>query len=296
MAVLGMIGAAAAGSAIDAGLGMINQSAQNKYNKEAAKYSHELQKKMFDYTYNKTNTTAQMNQLRLNNLNPTLMYGSGGGGGTTTPSTGSANQEGVGMIQPSGLAKNLEAVMATKRFEKEIENLEADTKLKEAEAEKKAGVDTEKGNAEIKSIEAQIDKIGEEVKNFRTQRNLMDLEISVKKGEVEKIAEEIEKIKADKNLTEEQQNALKISTLQSVLTQQMQRAVMSGQLNVQKTEIDKMAAEIQQKWEELGVKKDTNDINQIFNNWKMNYPSLNEWAGGGLQKLEKGIKELIDKL
>ena len=39
-----------------------------------------------------------------------------------------------------------------------------------------------------------------------------------------------------------------------------------------------------------------NDIEQLFNNWKMNYPGLNDWIGHGLNELEEGMKELIDKI
>ena len=58
-----------------------------------------------------------------------------------------------------------------------------------------------------------------------------------------------------------------ISTVQSVLTQEMQRAVMRGELKVQQAQINKMAADIALGWEDIAVKKDTNDINQIFNDF-----------------------------
>ena len=51
---------------------------------------------MAEYTYNLTNTTAQMEQLRKNNLNPTLALGKGTGGQTV--STGNASTGSVGMI------------------------------------------------------------------------------------------------------------------------------------------------------------------------------------------------------
>ena len=124
----------------------------------------------------------------------------------------------------------------------------------------------------------------------------MNLEATVKEGEITKIGEEIENLKATNALTKQQEKSLVISTVQSVLTQEMQRAVMTGELKVQQAQINKMAADIALGWEDIAVKKDANDINQIFNNWKTQYPSLNDWVGGGLQKIEQGVKDLINKI
>ena len=175
-------------------------------------------------------------------------------------------------------------------------NIEADTKLKEADANKTSGVDTELAGAEIKILEATVDKIGEEIKNFGVQRELMSLEMSVKRGEIDKIAQEIQNLKANKELTEQQKESLKISTAQSVLTQKMQRAVMRGELKLQDAQINKMAEDIRQGWKRLEIEEGKNDIEQIFNNWKMEYPGLNDWVGHGLNELEEGMKELINKI
>ena len=148
-------------------------------------------------------------------------------------------------------------------LEAQRKNIEADTKLKEADADKTSGVDTEEAKARIENINAVIDRIGEEVKNFGIQRKLMNLEITVKEGEIMKIGEEIENLKATNALTKQQEKSLAISTVQSVLTQEMQRAVMRGELKLQQAQINKMAADIALGWEDIAVKKDNNDINQI---------------------------------
>ena len=64
---------------LNQGLGMINQKRQAEINKEQAKYQQGLDMQMAKYTYDMTNTTAQMQQLKKNNLNPTLALGKGGG-------------------------------------------------------------------------------------------------------------------------------------------------------------------------------------------------------------------------
>ena len=87
---------------------------------------------------------------------------------------------------------NLAEAMQMSLLDAQKKNIEADTKLKEADANKTSGVDTEKAGAEIKILEATVDKIGEEIKNFGVQRELISLEMSVKRGEIDKIAQEIQ--------------------------------------------------------------------------------------------------------
>ena len=77
---------------------MINQDRQAKKNKEQAKYQLGLDKEMAKYTYDLTNTSALMRQLKGNDLNPTLALGSGATGGQTV-STGNSGTQGVGMIE-----------------------------------------------------------------------------------------------------------------------------------------------------------------------------------------------------
>lgn len=124
---LGMLGIAAGSTAVGQGLGMINQNRQAELNKRQAKYQQSLDKEMMKYSYDLTNTTAQMRQLKNNNLNPTLALGNGGG--NTIVSTGNSGTQGVGMIQPEidpAAAANIALIDAQK------ENIEADTKLKES--------------------------------------------------------------------------------------------------------------------------------------------------------------------
>ena len=226
---LGMAGITAGQSIVNQGLGMINQDRQAKINKEQAKYQQGLDKEMAKYTYDLTNTSALMKQLKSNDLNPTLALAGGGAAGGQTVSTGNSGTQGVGMIENK---ISFAEAMQMSLLDAQKKNIEADTKLKEADANKTSGVDTELAGAEIKILEATVDKIGEEIKNFGVQRELMSLEMSVKRGEIDKIAQEIQNLKASKELTEQQKESLIISTAQSVLTQKMQRAVMRGELKL----------------------------------------------------------------
>ena len=133
---------------------MLNMDLQEEANRRQAEFQHNLDKKMAEYTYNLTNTTAQMEQLRKNNLNPTLALGKGTGGQTV--STGNASTGSVGMIDNKitlADAQNMALLEAQRK------NIEADTKLKEADANKTSGVDTEEAKARIENINAVIERI-----------------------------------------------------------------------------------------------------------------------------------------
>lgn len=143
--VLGLMGA---------GLNNEMQSAQNKRmlkqqikaNKEMALFNQGLALDMWE----KTGYGAQKRQMKEAGLNPALMYGMGGGGGQTASipggqvsAQGAQHQDVLGQM---GMALQLEILKAQK------ENIEADTGLKQADTEKKKGVDTELANTQIKSL------------------------------------------------------------------------------------------------------------------------------------------------
>ena len=127
---------------------MINQNRQAEKNKEQAKYQQGLDKEMAKYTYDLTNTSALMKQLKANDLNPTLALRGGGTGGQTI-STGNSSTGGVGMIENR---MNLAEAMQMSLLDSQKKNIEADTKLKEADANKTSGVDTELAGATLKNI------------------------------------------------------------------------------------------------------------------------------------------------
>ena len=111
-------------------------------NKELANYSQNLQKDMWNYT----NYENQIKHLKAAGLNPALMYAKGGVGGQT----GSANAGQVAGSHASseaereaiGIQRNAQMLQTAMNIT-QIQNIKADTKVKEAEAEKIKGVDTE---------------------------------------------------------------------------------------------------------------------------------------------------------
>lgn len=119
----------------------IGEKRQDKRQISQQEKLNELNSKTQMEMWNKTGYGAQKNQMEEAGINPALMYGMGGGGGQSVgggaaqAATGAANtQASTGM----GMSIAQMGMMAAQKA-----NIEADTKKKEVEANKLAGVDTE---------------------------------------------------------------------------------------------------------------------------------------------------------
>lgn len=128
---------------------------QNKYQKEAAAQSQQYAKDYWDYT----NAENQKQHIKNAGLNPALMYGMSGSGGMGA--TGGAKQESPAQPQGNPIAMGLQ-VQALEQQKKmqdaEIAKTYAEARKAEIEADKAAGVDTEKVLAEINERLALIEK------------------------------------------------------------------------------------------------------------------------------------------
>lgn len=145
------------------------------FSKDMADYNQQLG---LDF-WNQTNVGAQVEHLKNANLSTGLMYGGSGAGGSTqgqggNVSGGSATrgQEGV-----QGMAIGLEI----QRQQAEIENIKAQTKKAESEADYTKGVRTEIGHAQIAQIAEKI-----ESENLKQIILGFDAEISKYEAEVAK--------------------------------------------------------------------------------------------------------------
>lgn len=121
-------------------------------------------------TWNKTNAEAQMQHLIAAGLNPGLMYGMSGSGGTTNFGGGSAPS---GKNAPGGNSIQGMDILGAQRQLAETKNIEADTKLKEVEASKREGADTE-------LIYANIEKLKQETQNAKVQNSILEYENRLK--------------------------------------------------------------------------------------------------------------------
>ena len=157
-------------------------------NEELASYSQNLQKDMWNFT----NYENQIKHLKAAGLNPALMYAKGGVGGQT----GSANAGQVAGSHASseaereaiGIQRNAQMLQTAMNYT-QMQNIKADTKVKEAEAEKIKGVDTEYTKSQTDVNIANIKLIGQNTENTRlrnlgqlTQNELLKLEKLYQEG------------------------------------------------------------------------------------------------------------------
>lgn len=193
---------------IGGGLGMLNSQYNDQRQIDQQRKLNELQIQSQEQlgrfnqglameTWENTNYSAQRKQMEKAGLNVGLMYSKGGPGGTT--SGGQAGNVAGGQAPQGGgeIGMGIQQALAAKLMKTEIDNTEADTKLKQTEATKKAGAETEniqqstanaKIQAELMNIDKQIkerttddivatinaglDKIRAEVKIQQTQGNI----------------------------------------------------------------------------------------------------------------------------
>lgn len=183
-AALGMQAASGAtGGIMGLALQGLNDKRQLKQQKKLQALEIAGQQQMTDYNtqkqlemWEKTGYSAQMKQLREAGLNPGLIYGMGGAGGQTAniepgkvsgaeaPKGGGEAQGLMGMGMQMGL--QLQLLKAQK------ENIEADTNLKNTDAQKKGGVDTKEAEARILNLQALTD-------NEKARGEMLKIETSI---------------------------------------------------------------------------------------------------------------------
>ena len=143
------IGTSIVGGIADQIFGEFNQARALRGQKKALKQQNDAAYEMWE----KTNYSAQKEQMKKAGLNPALMYGMSGGGGVTTgPSSATADG------QPGGtnIGMGIQAMAQLELLKAQKENIEADTKEKKARAQKTAteipGVLTENENKILEGI------------------------------------------------------------------------------------------------------------------------------------------------
>lgn len=221
-------------------------------NKNMSEFNYGQQMKLWEAT----NYGPQMEQLKKAGLNPGLIYAQGGPGGTTQAAQG---QGVTGGHAPGGTGMEIFQMMQMKNQQELIkaqtENLRADANLKNVDANKTAGVDTELGHTQISSLKQGI-------QNAKAQQALTEIETSLKKIEegykdqregytneilaqqIDNMAQQWVKIKYENDITKE--------TWQSAVKQIHQEAintVITGEL--MKSGIQKNAAEIKKISQEI---------------------------------------------
>lgn len=134
---------------------------QDKYQRGLTKYGHDLQ---FDM-WNKTNYKAQLEHMKAAGLNPALMYGSAGAPGTT------GSQTGGGAAGGQAAAFNYMDMSNMMLMKAQKDDLEATARLKDVQAKKIGGVDTEGVKQQIQESIARETNLSEDTK-LKAQQKL----------------------------------------------------------------------------------------------------------------------------
>lgn len=181
-------------------------------NRQLMDYQNQLQYDM----WLKTNYSAQVDELKKAGLNPALMYKGAAGGGVT----GTTTQGGVSGGHASDEAARINAKVNQESLGlqrqmaiAQIRNMEADTNLKNTNAEKTAGVDTRLGEANISNLAAstnnkEIEGIGIEIDNriktvkAQVAEATQEQQIEMANAELNKINAQTRQIELNNEITE----------------------------------------------------------------------------------------------
>lgn len=236
------------------------QGQQIQGQKQMGEFNQQLALDMWD----KTNYTAQRDQLKKAGLNIGLLYGMGGGGSATTH-TPTGNVEGgkapagggeIGMGLQLGMQKALQ--------EAQIENIKANTEKTKVDTQKTAGVDTAAiaQQTATSSTQQEVLKLEQQLKQIAISIQTQTIDETVRKiqAEVQKAEGEAEKAKNEGTMSTDTYNQVKQQIQQTTLEQ-------AGRIALQKTSIKATDAQIN-KW--------SNEVWQIYNNANLQNRQLNQ--------------------
>lgn len=186
---LPVIAAQAIGQAAEFGLQQatagLNNARQYKQQKKLSELQMKQQKQMTEWNmqkqlemWEKTGYVGQRDQLERAGLNPGLLYGmSGGGGQTSNVETG--NVTGGTAVSAPAQAMGLNGGMQMALLDAQRKNIEADTKLKEADANKTAGVDTAEAEKRIESLTQGITNEQQKLALMKIEEKMKTIETEV---------------------------------------------------------------------------------------------------------------------
>ena len=268
---------------------------QVEANKELARHGVALQKEMFEAT----GYGAQRRQMEEAGLNPALMYGQAGAGGQLGTgqgggtSTGQASDEASMMNAITNkMAMGLQLAMQ----KAQIRNIEADTKQKEAEAEKTATVDTELTKISIEDITETINNKKVQKEGILLDNDLKILEYTVMHNTTQDRANEIKyRAKSAKETLIELQrnNEIGDATKQQIIDsyqlklQDIATEIILKETNAQvnREQAKKIIQDVKNSIEELRLKGEQIEIEKETNRIKESYPGLNQLGGATIQEL-----------
>ena len=273
------------------------QNLEIKGSKELTDYNAAKQLEM----WKATNYPAQIEQMKLAGLNPALAYGMGGGGVTANVATGKTS----GGQAPSGGGEIVAAQamgLQLRMQEAQIKNIEADTNLKNADANNKP--------LQGKYIEASTSSLLQGIENAKAQKNLLEAntklqELSVYKesqtmndvingirNQVEIQAETLESLKMQNEITQatlqEKIQQIKSEAIQVFLINKLTEVNTDkarADINLTNQKIWEISQTVAQKWKALDQAAIDLYLKKLQTDFNVSHTDMNKVIGGGLEKL-----------
>lgn len=304
MSALGALGMGAAGNAvgglINEGMGLLFQGMKNRQQLKQAGKLQELQikgqKELTEFNRNQqmqiwrdTNYPAQMEQMKLAGLNPGLMYGMGGGGGVTANvSTGSVSGQPAQTATRAGGGEGMG--MSAALMAAQIRNIEANTQEtlsripgnEKEPALKESQTANYKAQEELTRVDAELRKVQASVARQTIVDQMTAIENVAKEG-----TERIKQLQLSQDETKARIDLIKKQTIVAVT----ENALKESDINVNKAQIEKMAADILQGWVSLSIQERQQRINKATAEFNINHPGVMNALGGAIQRIADEIAE-----
>lgn len=279
---------------------------QVEANKELARHGFALQKEMFEAT----GYGAQRRQMEEAGLNPALMYGNAGAGGqlgagqTGNTSTGQASDEASMM---NAITNKLAMGLQLSMQKAQIKNIEADTKQKEAEAEKTSTVDTELTKISIKDITATINNKEVQRESLLLDNDLKILEYTVmydttqdRANEIKYRAESAKQTLLELQRNNEIEDAVKQQIIESYrlklkdITADIILKETGAEIN--REQAKKIVQDITNSIQDLKLKGKQVDLQTIETETKRMYPNLSQSGGRFIQAITNLINSTLEPI
>lgn len=266
--------------------GGMNDDRQYKQQERLQELQMAGQRAMTDYEWQKqmemwkaTNYPAQLQMMKQAGLSPGLIYGKGGGGGTTT---GNASGHVQGATAPTGGGEIMHMI-SMGLMDAQRKNIEADTKLKETQAGKTAGVDTREAETRILDLTQGINNKKAEEGLKKVETMLKNIELDVQGATAEERKDQIiwNSLRALEELDQvARQTYIQKATMNSIIDKARAEATGAVLRNIlTEAQTDETKQKIEKTIQEINLIKDqlykTNPVqrqaisNQIANTWRV---------------------------
>lgn len=275
--------------ALGMGIGKVNTDRSVEASKEMADYNKNIALDMF----NKTGVEAQLRQIENAGLNAGLMYSKGAGGGTTQSNAGNVQAT----SGKSEVGQNIGMALS-------LANMEADKKLKEAQArnlnvdsDKKEGVDTEVGKGTVNKLQKEAEEIASRtgVNVEQAKKILQDINESKSKIEVNEAQKENIETNTDRTKKlipfEINKSREEIRLLEQNVKAQITRNIYLDKK--EKAELDNLIQDVVNKVATINQRNEELDIKTFTEEIKAQYPSLMNTVG---RTIDSSINMILDGL